>query len=190
MAETYKPLINYWPEHIAELRELIAQDAAGDEELRLLWSAAGSTMDSMFLSTMSADDCAVLEDMLGITPNVADTLDDRRRRLKGYFMSNLPYTQNKLIEVLNVLCGSSDGYTLEVLPAEYKIKVGVKLSNVRLYDNVAEIVGRMVPANIIRNVFVVFNRHRQLHRYTHGELAAYTHEQLRSDPALQEDSDT
>lgn len=188
--ETYKPLINYWPEHIAELRELIAQDAAGDEELRLLWIAAGGTMNSMYISTMTADDCAAVEEMLGITPNVADTLDDRRRRIKGYYASSLPYTQNKLVEVLNVLCGSSNGYTLMVSPSTYTISVGVKLANVRLYDNVAEIVGRMVPANIIRNVFVVFNRHRQLHRYTHGELAAYTHEQLRSDPALQEDSDT
>ena len=93
----------YWPEHIENMKEFKEINKAADIEIKRLWGALKSVLDNRYLTSMDADECSELENMLGIVPLPDDTLEDRVRRVKGYFVSNLPYTQNKLIEVLNVL---------------------------------------------------------------------------------------
>lgn len=148
----------YWPEYIGNMKEFKEISKAADIEIKRLWGALKSVLDNRYLTSMDAEECSELETMLGIVPLPDDTLEDRVRRVKGYFVSNLPYTQNKLIEVLNVLCGGAENYVLLVEPGRYTVHVGVKLASVRLTDNVREIVNNMVPANMVRDVYVVFNR--------------------------------
>lgn len=176
----------YWPEHISDIEEFKEIDKASDIEIKNLWKALQDVLNNRYLSSMGASECTELEDMLGITPLPDDTLEDRVRRIKGYFVSNLPYTQNKLIEVLNVLCGGSDHYVLLVEPNKYTVHVGVKLVSMRLTDNVREIVNNMVPANMIRDVYVVFNRWERFGAVTWGSLSEETWDGLYEDAKWQE----
>lgn len=98
----------YWPEYIGNMKEFKEISKAADIEIKRLWGALKSVLDNRYLTSMDAEECSELETMLGIVPLPDDTLEDRVRRVKGYFVSNLPYTQNKLIEVLNVLCGGAE----------------------------------------------------------------------------------
>ena len=164
----------YWPEYIGNMKEFKEISKAADIEIKRLWGALKSVLDNRYLTSMDAEECSELETMLGIVPLPDDTLEDRVRRVKGYFVSNLPYTQNKLIEVLNVLCGGAENYVLLVEPGRYTVHVGVKLASVRLTDNVREIVNNMVPANMVRDVYVVFNRWSRFKSATWGSLKTET----------------
>ena len=176
----------YWPEHIQTMKEFREIDKAANIELKKLWAAANNLMSNRYLSMMNEEECEKLESMLGIRPLPDDTLEDRQRRIKGYFVANTPYTQNKLIEVLNVLCGGAQNYVLLVDAAGYTVHVGVKLASVRLTDNVKEIVNNMVPANMIRDVYVVFNRWKRFESLTWGSLQSETWLGLHEDAKWQE----
>ena len=103
----------YWPEHIGNMKEFKEISKAADIEIKRLWEALKSVLDNRYLTSMDADECAELETMLGIVPLPDDTLEDRVRRVKGYFVSNLPYTQNKLIEVRGrELCFAGGAWTV------------------------------------------------------------------------------
>lgn len=175
----------YWPEHIREIKEFKEISKAADIEIKRLLEALKSVLNNRYLTSMNAGECTELENMLGIASLPDDTLEDRVRRIKGYFVSNLPYTQSKLIEVLNVLCGGPENYVLLVEPGQYAIHVGVKLASVRLTDNVREIVNNMVPANMVRDVYVVFNRWRRFKSVTWGELKNETWKGLHEDTKWQ-----
>lgn len=175
----------YWPEHIENMKEFKEISKAADIEIKRLWRALKSVLDNRYLTSMDAEECSELETMLGIVPLPDDTLEDRVRRVKGYFVSNLPYTQNKLIEVLNVLCGGAENYVLLVEPGRYTVHVGVKLASVRLTDNVREIVNNMVPANMVRDVYVVFNRWSRFKSATWGSLKTETWAGLHEDAKWQ-----
>lgn len=176
----------YWPEHISTIQEFKEIDTAANIELSRLWDSVNTLLDNRYLSSMDESECSVLENMLKIAPLPDDTLEDRQRRIKVYFVSGIPYTQNKLIEVLNVLCGGPDNYVLLVEAKEYRVNVGVKLASIRLTDNVREMVNNMVPANLIRNVYVVFNRWNRFATETWGSLEAETWSGLHDDAKWQE----
>lgn len=178
----------YWPEHIQSIKEFQEIDKAVDIEIEKLWDALKTVLNNRYLSLMDQSECLELENMLNIQALPSDTLEDRVRRIKGYFVSNLPYTQNKLIEVLNVLCGGEDNYILLVEPKNYTIHIGLKLAVVRLVDNVREIVSNMVPANMIWDVYVVFNRWQRFKTVTWGTLKAKTWTEMRNDEAWQKEA--
>lgn len=65
------------------------------------------------------------------------------------------------------------------------VHVGVKLASVRLTDNVREIVNNMVPANMVRDVYVVFNRWSRFKSATWGSLKTETWAGLHEDAKWQ-----
>lgn len=148
----------YFPEHIKSIREFEDLGGAINEELWLLWDGARRLLDNRYTVSMDASECDYMERILGIKSFPEDSLEDRRRRIRGYTMSSLPYTEKKLREILTVLCGSAESYTLLVDAAHQTVHVGVRLSSRRLTDNVKELVRQVVPANMATDVYLVFNR--------------------------------
>lgn len=153
--ETYKPIEEYWPEWIAEIRELAGTAAAANIELALLWAAAARTGNNMYLSTMDADTCAAIEEMLGITPTAGDSLETRLARIKSYSMSDLPYTEKKLLEVLNMICGDAGSCAITVTPNKYEIVIDIDESCTDKYDEIRKMADKMIPANMIQHFAIV-----------------------------------
>ena len=56
----------------------------------------------------------------------------------------------------------------------YKISVGVKLASVRLVENIEEMVNKMVPANMQREVWVMYNRWSRFKNVKWSTLKSYT----------------
>lgn len=160
----------YWPEHIQNIREFQEISNTANIELENLWKVLQTVLNNRYLSLMDQAECLEYENMLNIQALPSDTLEDRVRRIKGYFVSNLPYSKNKMIEVLNVLCGGENNYILLIDPQDYTIHIGLKLAVARLTDNVREIVKNMVPANMVWDVYIVFNRWQQFKWVTWGSL--------------------
>lgn len=176
--------LHYYPRHIQQIKEYIRLTAGVDSELYAVWDAVDLITQNMYLDTMDADTCLRWEHFLGITANPMDTLDDRRGRIKGYFASNLPYTVKKLEEVLTTMCGS-DGYELVIDPKAGTVDIFIMLSNVRLVDNTYDVIRKMAPADMIVKARIIYNTHSIFRMYTHEDLAAYTHYQLRNDQIFQ-----
>lgn len=118
--------------------------------------------------------------MLGIQPFTDDTLETRRFRILTRWNEKLPYTYRVLIERLNSLCGV-DGYELELQPNLYSISIKLELTQKRMFNDVQDLTRRMIPANMVLVVTLRYNQHFTLSRYTHGQLSAYKHEQLRNE---------
>lgn len=83
------------------------------------------------------------------------------------------------------MCGEN-GYILTVDTENYIVKVAIKLESRRLVDNADELVRRMIPANLIVDVYLLYNQNISFKKYTHGELKKYTHYQLRNNLEFQE----
>ena len=121
---------------------------------------------------------------MGITVNVMDTIEERRRRIRGYYASDLPYTENKVKQVLTAMCGQ-DGFEMIVNSAIYQVDIQIRLNSMNLVNNVREITRKMIPANMVENVNIIYNIHQRFISFSHANLTNYTHRQIREDKIFQ-----
>ena len=49
------------------------------------------------------------------------------------------------------------------------------------YDDVAALLERVAPANLVVDLSLLYNQYQYLAGFSHGILAGYTHEQLRNE---------
>ena len=180
--------LHYYPKRIQEIKEYIRLSAGVDAKLTAVWGEIERITKNMYLDTMDEDTCLMWEKILNITANPLDSLDDRRGRIKGYFASNLPYTEKKIREVLQSMCGEG-GYDLVIDTKTGMVDIFIMLSNTRLIDNTYDVIRKMAPADMIVRARIVYNTHSIFRAYTHAELAKYTHYQLRNDQIFQHDHD-
>lgn len=178
--------MQYYPEHIQRMKEFIRMTVGIDAELEKVWDAMGSIEQSMYIDTMDTAACARWEKFIGITKKPDDTVVERRRRIKGYFASDLPYTVNKLKESLNSMF-TENGYELEVKSDERKVVIQIKLAGKGLHENAEEIARNMVPCDMFVVVSIIYNMHYMFKDMTQGQMEEYTHYRLRNDPVFQED---
>jgi len=183
MRKVTSKVLHYFPPHIKNIEEFEEISKAYDAVINSLWTDMGVVFDNNFFDTMDADECSRREQMLGIVPNPLDTLNDRRRRIKGYSASNLPYTEKKMHDVLSAMCGQ-EGYELVIDKSAKTLFVGIKLNSVQMVDNARELMRNMAPADMSVTAQILYNIHSQYRSMTHEEMGAYTHHQLRTDASL------
>ena len=173
-------VIAYFPAHIEQMEEFQRIAGTYDKMLAAVWDDVGKIYDNNHFDSMDAEECARREEMLHITPTPLDTIDDRRRRIKGYYASNLPYTDKKMREVLAAMCGEN-GYEL-VIDKEHKtLFVGIKVNSTRMIDNAEELMRMMAPATMSVEAKILYNIYSRFRPYTHAQMAAFTHLQLRTE---------
>lgn len=177
--------IHWFPRHIAEIREFKEIAKAYDYLLNQAAADIQKVFDNEFLETLDAGGCLMHEHILGITANTLDSIEDRRNRIKGYYASDLPYTEKKLDRVLRTMCGK-DGFTMIVDSPEYQVDIQIRLNSMNLVTNVYEIARKMIPANMVLNVNIIYNVHQRFLGFCHADLAYYTHRQLRMDKIFQQ----
>lgn len=148
------------PEHIGRIREFQEYGAVGDIELDRIWAAIAQELKDYYAGTMSETECAARERMLDIQIMPGETLESRRRRLRGYYVSGLPYTEKKLEDVLTALCGGRD-FTLTVQRDKCEVSIELRLAAKGLQENAEEIARKMLPANMLLKVSIQYNRWRR-----------------------------
>jgi hypothetical protein len=185
MEESLKPdILHYFPEHIKEIPEFQAIAKADDRELKLIWDALDAYQSNISISTMDENQCSYYERILKITALDTDTLVERRDRIKGLLNSNLPYTEKKFREILDGLLGEGK-YILEVTPSKYTLSLGLKLASARYLEYVNELVEKIVPANLIRKVFIQYNIWKSFKSRTWNDMTKYTWNTVLSDQKFQ-----
>lgn len=173
-------ILNYLPDFLKEFREFRELAAAENPELILIWRLLEDVLNDQFVADATENGIKRWETILKIFPKGSDSLEVRKFRILARLNEKLPYTRRTLESQLDALCGEL-GYSVELRNDEYTLVVRVALAEKGKFDEVSSLLKRTVPANIIIDLSLLYNTHAVLSRYTNEQLAAYTHEQLRSE---------
>ena len=173
-------LIDYLPPYMQEYLEMQQVMNAEQPEFDFLWEAAENALLDQFI--MDATEYGVMrwEKMLDITPKDTDTLDERKFRILTRLNQELPYTMTKLKESLTTLCGA-DGFSIDLQANLYHIEIKLAIGHHGNYQEVVDLLTKMIPANMTQYIKLMFNTHEMVGLYRHMDLAAYTHKQIRSE---------
>ena len=175
-----RKLIDYLPPYMQEYREMQSIMDTEQPEVDLLWDECEKAFDDQFIHDATEYGVKRWEGMMLITPKDTDTLDERKFRILSRMNQELPYTMMKLKEDLTTLCGAGN-FSIDLQAANYHIEVKLGLANENNYQDAVDLLKKMVPANLTQGVQIMFNSNIVIGRFTHEQLTAYTHKQLRSE---------
>ena len=173
-------LIEYLPPYMQEYGQMQEIMNAEQPEIEAAWERCDQTLLDLFIISATETGIARWEKMLGISPKVADTLDERRFRILARINQELPYTMRKLEENLTLLVGEGN-YVIDLQADKYHIEIKLALGNKNNYQEVVDVLKKMIPANLTQWVQIMWNTHRVLSAYRHKDLKAYTQWQLRNE---------
>ena len=173
-------LISHLPSFIQSIREIKNITKAEEPEVQAVEDASEVIKDNMFV--VSTDEAGVerYEKMFGLTPSKDDSLQDRQARVLTYYTNTVVHTLRGLVERLNIICGA-DNYTLELIPAEYKIKINLHIRVKNLINTLRSMLVDMIPANMLCVYTINRNTHEDLAKYSIHQLMQLTHEELQGD---------
>ena len=173
-------LIDYLPQYMQDYMEIANIMGTEQPEIDKLWGSIEAAFSDQFIMDASAYGVARWESMLKISPKDTDTLDERKFRILSRLNQELPYTMNRLKEVLTNLCGA-DGFTIELYENQYHIEIKLAVGNGNNYGEVQNLLNKMIPANMTQYIQVMYNTHFALKNLTHRYLSAFTHDQVRNE---------
>lgn len=175
-----RKLIDYLPPFMQEYPEMQYIMGTEQPETDALWNECDNVFNDQFIHEATEYGVKRWESMLKVTPKGTDTLTERKFRILSRLNQELPYTMMKIKEALTALCGVGN-FSIDLQAANYHIEVKLALSNKNNYQEVVDLLTKMIPANLTQFVKIMYNAHYVISRFTHGQLTAYTHEQLRSE---------
>ncbi len=173
-------LISYLPEYLHGFRELKELMGAQQPEVQALEDATEVLKNNQFILSADGQGIRKFETMLGVTALDDDTLENRKFRVLSRWNNAIPYTVPVLKRKLENLCGEG-GCLLEIFHTEYRVKVRVALASKKNYRMVGEMLGEVIPANMEIDLSLLYNQHKTLGKFTHSQLAAFTHRQIRNE---------
>ena len=171
-------LLNLLPEIYKPIYDFRAIANGSCEEVEPLYNGVKAILDNTFINTASDSILAKWEKHLGITPNATDTLDERRFRILAKLNDSPPYTDAYLEKRLDELCGKDCWRVLKDYD-QYQLVVQISASSATNNATVADVVRKIIPANMTLVVQDFRTRHSELTGYTHEQLAAYTHDDIK-----------
>jgi hypothetical protein len=160
-----------------EIQEIMK---AEQPEFDFLWKACEDALADQFILDATEYGVGRWESMLSITPKDTDTLDERKFRILVRLNQEMPYTLTRLKEALTTLCGA-DGFSIDLQPAQYHIEVRLALGHHNNYQEVVDLLTKMIPANMTQYIRLMYNSHATVGKYRHMDLAVYDHKSVRSE---------
>ncbi len=175
-----RKLIDYLPIKIQVFREIKAINETEQPEMNLLWENLDNFLKDQFVSDSTERGVSRWEKILKIIPKGTASLEDRKFTILTRLNESLPFTLTKLKQQLTTLCGA-DGFQLTLNADEYTISVRVALIAKNAFDDVTTMLKRMLPANMVVKQDLIYNQYETLATFTHEQLRAWTHYQLRNE---------
>ena len=173
-------LVDYLPPVLRDILELRAIMDAQQPEIETAWAAVQSVLDNQFIDTATTAGVAMWENEYGIIPAATDTLEGRKFRLRTKSYKQRPFTVIALRRQLTALCGEGNcSVTLDTL--NYTLRVRVALPAKSYVIDVENLLSKIVPANMVIDLTLMYNTHETLSVYTHEALSSYTHSNLRTE---------
>lgn len=173
-----RKLIDYLPPVLAKVKDYQALMQTEQEEIERFWNQAERDLENQFIDGTDETGIARYELMLDIQPKATDDLALRQFRVLSRYNEQLPYTYRKMLEQLKSLCGENgvkamlNGLTLEIK---------VELTAKEKVNEVRELLERMLPANVLVTVSLLYNQWRGVKQLTWEQAKIKTWGQLRNE---------
>lgn len=175
-----RKLIDYLPSVLKELEEFKQIMTVEQKQVDELWNIIYTILDEAFVDTAESIGLKRWETILNITPLDTDSVEVRRMRIHGRMLEDAPYTWNSFKQMLSGLCGE-DRYTLELKSKEYTLVIKVALASKKLKDEVVKMAERVVPANLILDIDLMYNTYEMLKQITWEQATEKTYQKLRDE---------
>lgn len=172
--------LGYLPQIFKQVEEIQAIAHVETPILEGLWQAIEDILNDQFIVTATDSGLSRQEKMLKLNVPATDTIETRRFRLLSRYQEQAPYTNKVLKQLLDSLLGEGK-YYYERNVAEKWLTVKLELTVKGQFEAVELMLERITPQNMILKVELRYNQHIMLTRYTHAQLAAFTHKHLRED---------
>jgi hypothetical protein len=170
----------YWRDAVGESEEFKKIAETENPWFAVVWKAFERVLDNQFIDSMDDYGLNKWEKFLKVSPLATDTYEDRRFRIKALLMGDLPYTMRSLTNKLNNICGEGN-VQINYIKSDFLLNIRIALAAKNQKSAVAELLKRILPANIILSLDLLYNKHETLADFRHNELQMYTHDQLRTE---------
>lgn len=171
-------VLDYLPKVVRTIKEFEVLGNAENPEINNLWLNNQLVLNNQFVATLDEDGCERWEKMLNISPKESSTLEDRRLAILARINASLPYTYRQLENFLRNIC--DDDYTMTLDNANYTLTVLLNLSRQNQFDEVSNLLIRVIPANLICNVSLKYNKYKSIKPYRYSLLINYTCHEIRT----------
>lgn len=172
-------LFDYLPIVFSEIRELRYIYQTVEAEFALLKEHYTAQYNNFFIKTADTTGVERWEKALQLTLSGMTTVE-KRFEIEARLNEDRPYYFAAIIAKLEKLCGS-EGVSFERNVAAKSVTVKIALTQKGNYTTVADLLNRLVPADMSINLSLMYNQHGALSGYTHGQLTQFKHEELRSE---------
>ena len=173
-------IIDYLPKILRPVREFNLSAEANQEEIDKLWSAINQAMDDQFILSAGESGISRWENMLNIQPKATDSLKERAFRVLIRIAETLPYTIRTLHFLLGQLCGPNN-FSIDRYPSEHLISIKIFLTAKGNYQDVLDMLDRVLPANLILEFGLKYNSWSDAKRITWKDARAYTWRSIREE---------
>lgn len=171
-------VLDYLPKVVRTIKEFEVLGNAENPEINNLWLNNQLVLNNQFVATLDEAGCERWEKMLNISPKESSTLEDRRLTILARINASLPYTYRQLENFLRNIC--DDDYTMTLDNANYTLTVLLNLSRQNQFDEVSNLLTRVIPANLICNVSLKYNKYKSIKPYRYSLLINYTCHEIRT----------
>lgn len=178
-------IIRLWPDYLHSYREMQEINETLAFAFKNYLSRTQRMYENHYVMTAHEDGIARFEAELGIIPRDDASLEDRRFEVLTKLRNRPPYTKRALKMLLDSLLGAGL-YTLSIDTSKYDVTVSVELTRKNQVNAVADLLRRIVPANMFCNVKVKYNQYYMLSKFTYAELKQFTYRDLRENPRIKE----
>lgn len=150
-----RKLIDYLPPVIACNKEYIVILNAQQNEIEKLVLRIDQILNNQFILSSNLEGISRYEQILKIKPKGTDDLSVRQFRVLTKYNEQLPYTYIRLKEMLNNLCGKGN---LFIRIKKMTLSIYIKLVIKDKFEEVKELLHRVLPANIALDLSILFNQ--------------------------------
>ena len=178
-------ILDYLPDVIKDVTEYQEIANAENPSINSLWENHRKTFNNQFINTLDEQGCTRFEKMLDITPKGTATVEDRRLAILARINASLPYTYRQLENFLRNIC--DDDYTMTLDHTNYTLTVLLSLSRQNQFDEVSNLLAKVIPANLICNVGLKYNQYKIIKPYRYRLLVNYTCYEIRVEENFADD---
>lgn len=144
-------LLKHLPLFIQEYREIREIMKSENPEFQIAEDETENIFNNQFIQSCNIKGIAKFESLMGITPEIDDTLQSRISRVLTRWNDTVPYTFVVLCQKLDVLCGKNN-YEIKRDINKYTMDITTHLELPGQTDELDYMLGYMLPANIAVNV--------------------------------------
>ncbi|MBQ2801742.1 MAG: DUF2313 domain-containing protein [Lachnospiraceae bacterium] len=173
-------LIDFLPDIFKTFEEFKEIMRVEQKQISELWEIIYGIINEALVDEATGEGLKRWENILNITVFDTDDVKVRRLRIQAKIIEDVPYTERVLNNILTGLCGEN-GFMSALNNEEYTLTIKVALTSKNLKDEVVAMCERIVPANIVLDIDLMYNTHGILRGYTHKQLRQFTHGQLRNE---------